>query len=230
MSVTATSLAERFTSQEYISFKEIVERSSLDNKLVIKNQNVIYGKQKVKVPSFVVAQDLIEYLEGERVKYLFEYNDVYEKILTSEKPQVFKTQYEKLSTTISNLEVLIDEINALIDNRNTNRQSDVVDIQLKEVSSKMVSVAFSLQENGVLDTVKVKQLAELFHIATRLHTAQIEAKNEPYLNYVIYELPSKKKDSLVSSSRTSKRSSLTMLSKVKPNIKKLMIDKLEITT
>jgi hypothetical protein len=230
MSATATSLAEKFASQEYISFKETVDRASLDNKLVIKNQHVTYGKHKVKIPNFVNANEVIEYLEAERVKHLLDYNDVYEKIIVSDKPQAFKTSYEKLVTLISNLEVLIDEIHAFIESRNVSNKTDIVERQLKDVATKISETASVLEANGVFDTIKVKQLVNLFHEGTRLHNAHIEAQHEPYFDYVIYDLPTKEKQKVVSASKASKRSGLTMLSKVKPTIKNLMIDKLDIST
>lgn len=230
MSTTAASLAEKFASQEYMSFKETVERASLDNKLVIKNKHVVYGKQKVRVPNFVNAKSLIEYLEGERVKHLLEYNDIYQKILVSDKPQVFKSSYDKLVTTISNIEVLIDEIHAFVESRNSDKWSDVMGAKLKDVTDKAHSTAQALQANGVLDVVKVKQLVDLFHESLQLHNAHTEAKQQPLHDYVIYDLPSKESHKVVSTSRPSKRTGLTMLGKVKPNIKKLMIDKLDIST
>lgn len=230
MSATATSLAEKFASPEYISFKETVDRASLDNKLVIKNQYVSYGKHKVKIPSFVNANAVIEYLEAERVKLLLEYNDVYEKIVVSDKPQAFKTSYEKLVTSISNLEILIEEIHAFIESRNVSNKTDMVEVQLKELTTKISETASALQANGVFDAVKVKQLVNLFHEGTRLHNAHIEAQNEPYFNYIIYDMPTNEKQKVVSASKASKRSGLTLLNKVKPSIKNLMINKLDIST
>lgn len=230
MSTTVASLAEKFASQEYMSFKETVERSSLDNKLVIKNKHVVYGKQKVKVPNFVNAKRLIEFLEGERVKHLLEYNDIYQKILVSDKPQIFKSSYDKLVTTIANIEVLIDEIHAFVESRSADKRADTVGSKLKDVIDKAHNTAQALQANGVLDVVKVKQLVALFHESLQLHSTHIEAKQEPLQDYVIYDLPTKENHKVVSTSRPSKRTGLTMLGKVKPNIKKLMIDKLEIST
>lgn len=229
MSATAASLAGKFSSPEYVSFKETVERASLDNKLVVKNKHIVFGKHKVQVPNFVSSKELIEYLESERVKYLLEYNDIYEKIIVSDKPQSFKASYEKLVTTISNLEILIDEIHTFIDGRNSHKRVDVVSSQLDDVANKIHKISLELQANGVLDTIKVKDLILLFHEELKLHATLSDAKQEPYMDYVIYDLPSTNKQSIVSTNRVSKRSGVTMLNKVKPSVKKLMIDKLDIS-
>jgi hypothetical protein len=45
-------VADKFTSEEYTKFKTVIAKASSENSIIIKKNHVIYGKQKVEIPSF----------------------------------------------------------------------------------------------------------------------------------------------------------------------------------
>jgi hypothetical protein len=217
------SYEDAFSTPEYVAFKEAISKTSLDNRLHIKNNHISVGKLRFRIPNFVNAKGHLEELELERSQLLMRYNDVYEKIVVADRPERYKQPFNDLVTKISNVEVLMDELQTFIQARNVVNIKDNLQQELDANNIKWSTLIDNSTENIVVDNGTVKEVIALYKNNISLHNALNDAKHILPHDYIILEKKLLKEEA---SSKTLKHTTLTKRQKVKSAVKKLMIDKL----
>lgn len=212
---------EAFKTPEYLAFREAVAKLSLENKIHIKDNSLVVGKNRYAVPNFVNYQDYIDKLEKERTLLLMKYNDMYENMLIMDNPEKHKRPFEELVTKLNNIEVIIDELNTFINTKNQTRLQDKLKQQMDDNKHKTQALMGNIQNNIAMDNSVVKEVLSLYKKNLDLHNALGDAKHILPHDYVIVKKEQQ-------TSRTAlKHSTLTKRQKVKTTVKKLMIDKLQ---
>jgi hypothetical protein len=212
---------EEFTSPEYLAFREAMSKVALENRVHVKDNFIVVGKNRYNVPNFVNYQDYINQLEEERSVLLMKYNDVYERIVISERPDKFKSMFDDLVTKINNIEVLIDEVRTFIETRNKEHVADKLQQQIDGNNDHANQLIDNSKGSVVVDTAITKQIISLYKANLNLHNSLNEAKHTLPHDYIIV----KKEQS--APRKALRHSTLTKRQKVKTAVKKLMIDKLQ---
>lgn len=220
-SPTRVNFDEEFNTPEYLSFREAMSKVALENRVHVKDNFVVVGKNKYDIPNFVNYQDYIHQLEKELSVLLMKYNDVYEKIVVAERPEKFKTMFDDLVTKISNTEILIDEVRTFIETRNKERIADKLKQQIDRNNDHANQLIQNSKESVVIDTDVTKQIVSLYKTNLSLYNSLNEAKHTLPHDYVIVKKEPK------ATHKVLRHSTLTKRQKVKTAVKKLMIDKLQ---
>lgn len=222
----STSLArvhyeEEFSSPEYLTFRDAMSKVALENKVHVKDNFIVVGKNRYPVPNFVNYKEYINQLEKERSVLLMKYNDVYDKIVIAERPEKFKSMFDDLVTQINNIEVLIDEVITFIETRNKVRVADTLKQQIDGNNNHVTQLINNSKGSVVVDADITKNIISLYKANLNLHNSLDEAKHTLPHDYIIV----KKEHS--ASHKALKHSTLTKRQKVKTVVKKLMVDKLQ---
>lgn len=220
-SSSTVNFGDAFASAEYLAFRDAIAKVSLDNKLHIKGNHVIVGKNKYHVPNFVNYMEHIQHLETERAMLLMKYNDVYDKIIVADRPERYKSVFDELVKKINNIEVLIDELKTFISVKNQVRLQDTLQQQIDNNNQKALQMIENSKEAVVVDNALTRDILTLYKTNLSLHNSLSEAKHILPHDYVIV-----KKDQQTPR-KTLKHTTLTKRQKVKSAVKKLMVDKLQ---
>ena len=214
------SYEDAFHSPEYKHFQEAMSKISLDNKLFVKNNHIVVGKNTYTIPYFINYQEHLQELENERCTLLLKYNDVYEKIIITDKPEKYKQVFNELVKRINNIDVMIDELHTFIEARNAVSAKDQLQREIQENISKMETIVNMSKDNVVVDNAVLREILSLYKSNFNLHNLLIDAKHVLPHDYVITE---KKQNT---QGKTLKHTAFTKRQKVKGTVKKLMIDRL----
>ncbi len=215
------SYEDAFNTPGYLSFKDAVAKISLDNKVVVKDNNIVFGKTKVGIPHFVNYQEHLEELQQERSLLLKAYIDVYDKIVIADKPEKYKHSFNDLVSKINNVEVLIDELQTFIHAKNQSSLKNTLQQELHTNNAKIDNLIHRSKDNLVVDSGLLKEIVSLHKTSINLHASLMDAKHILPHDYVIIE----KKHNLAG--KPLKHTTLTKRQKIKSTVKKLMIDRLE---
>jgi hypothetical protein len=214
------SYEDAFNSPEYKHFQEAMSKVSLDNKLLIKNNQIVVGKNTHNIPYFINYQEHLLELEKERCKLLLQYNDIYEKIIIVDKPERYKQVFNDLVRQIHNIDVMIDELHTFIETRNAVSLKDKLQSELQENLTKMEKLVNMSKDNIVIDNAVTREILSLYKSNFNIHNILIDAKHILPHDYVIIE---KKQNT---QRNTLQHTTLTKREKIKGTVKKLMIDRL----
>jgi hypothetical protein len=215
------SYEDAFNTTEYKLFQEAMSKVSLDNKLLIKDNHIVVGKNKYNIPYFINYQEHLQDLEKERCTLLLQYNDIYEKIIIIDNPEKYKQVFNELVKKINNIDVMIDELHTFIEARNAVSLKDQFQKQLHENVSKMDGLVNMSKDKVVIDSAVTREILSLYKNNQNIHNLLIDAKHILPHDYVIV----KKKQNIQRD--TLKHTPLTKRQKIKGPVKKLMIDVLE---
>ena len=228
-------IADRFSSASYLEFKNIVSKAASDNSIKVKNNYVVYGKKKVKIPNFKSLDSALQLLNAEKVDLLRKYNDLYETIIISNTPEIYQNAYNNVINRIHSIDNLVDEIVAYLDERNTETIYKPLAIFTEEINNnRQVAdniIGFS-SDNVHIEKQALKELVKI-HKQYAILEAKIQDTLElPAMKYVIWEdedtkKPIKIERSLLSVEQSAKVSSAkpSQASKSKPLTKKATIQK-----
>lgn len=231
-------ISEAFETPEYFAFKDHVAKASAENSLKVKNGNVVYGKNVKEVPSFKSVEYVKEVLNKKKVELLLQLNDLYDKIVVSSSPEVFKGTYDTLINTIQKIDAKFDEIDSYIQHQNEVTVFEPIQNIKQEIESNHIraeSVIKGVCEDVHIDKSKIKTLLSLHKANVNLTQKFAEAIAVCELDYVIWpeEKPKDKKvDALLSTVRlgekSSKRTRLSSVQKksIKNSVKQLMKERL----
>lgn len=236
-----TTIADKFLTPEYNKFVELVKKSGGESTLQVINNRVVYGSSKAVVPTFRSVEDVKADLETRKVSLLLKVNDLYEKIITSDEPELYKSKYQSVVSQVQQIDMLIDEMDAYIANINEQK----VTMPIAEAQAKLSSNKSNVQEvvNAIGGDVhvgkkNVKKLVGLHKDGVKLEADFAEAKSMGSMDYIIWEhkedddkdttthnmlsyLPSSTK-----TSTSSKRLSVAKKAVIKKATKKVMLQKL----
>lgn len=231
---------EAFQSQEYTSFKDAVSKSTSDNRLVIKNNNVVVGKSKVPIPSFVNIEDLRALLEEESLTLYKKYQDLYDVITIAEKPERYRKDYEETVRKLEDIQEILAEAQSFIKEKNAMLvDAPIAEIEqrIKNNSASMASTLDSMSDNVHVEKKKIQKVLKLYKENMALYQKLEEAQNSVDMDYVIYD----KGDKGGESAKTVESAPAKSVKKkqvgggkidevqraaIKTLVKKLMIDKL----
>lgn len=232
----SVSIAERFNTPEYTKFREIVSKSGLDASLKIKNNKVIFGNTSVHVPFFKSVTDVKEELDEKKQKLLLEFNDLYDQIVISEEPMMYKNRYQNVLKEIEQIEVVTDEIDSYILSVNEQKVMKPISTLLQDIENNKNNTQYVIE--GTKDNVhtpkkSISKLAFNHNTGVKLEQKLKEAKEVSEINYIIWDKPLKddlyETEKVIESKRkTSSTKKLTSAKKVviKKATKKLMVEKL----
>lgn len=232
----STSIAERFNTPDYSKFKEVVSKSGLDSTLKIKNNKVIFGNSSVEVPYFKNVVDVKTELEQKKQNLLLEFNDLYDKIIISDEPIIYRNKYNNVSQTIEQIELMIDEIDSYIQSVNESKIiSSIRNIELDIENNKTICklLVDSATDNVHIPKTSVNKLVSAHNLSVKLEQKLKEAKEVSEINYIIWDKPLKEEvkeneSILVTKRQLSSTKKLTSAKKavIKKATKQLMVEKL----
>jgi hypothetical protein len=227
-------ISEAFETPEYFAFKEHVAKASVDNSLKVKHGNVVYGKSVKEVPSFRSVDYVKETLNNKKVQLLLQLNDLYDKIVVSSSPEIFKAPYDSLVDSIQLIDAKFDEIDAYIQHQNQVMVFEPIENLKQEIESNHVrteSVIKGVSEDVHVDKSKIKTLLSLHKANMNLEQKLAEAIAVCEMDYVIWpeEKPKENKSNTVRlGERSSRKTRLSSIQKqsIKNSAKQLMKERL----
>jgi len=230
----STTIAEMFQSPEYTAFKDVVVRSVSDNALHIRNNTIIYGKTKVPIPSFVTLDTLKNELGKRKTILLMQYSDLYDKIIVSSNPTVYRKHYDNVVSDIASIDATIEEVMAYLEQENVNIIQIPVNAILEKVTSNQSRMDILVQEikdDIRIDRKKIKEVLQLHKENTTLTQQYIEAVSAPQKNYVILSLDSSSPSSPSTEPKSlkggkGKKENVDRNARIKQQAKKVMTKKL----
>jgi hypothetical protein len=240
--LTPRRFEEAFQSAEYKAFKDAVGKSASDNRLVIKNNIVIMGKNKVPIPSFVSLDKLKAHLQDESLALFMKYQDLYDKITVSERPEKYRKDYEDTIQKLEDIKQILVEADAFVDkNNDANVDAPITTIEERIASNDalMQSTINSMADNVHVEKKKIQKILKLYKDNMGLHQRLAEAHDNMNMDYVIFDETSKgtspgvKEESkpeqkIKGARKTMKGGKIDDIQRaaIKTLVKKLMIDKL----
>lgn len=235
--MASTSITERFNTPHYNKFKEIITKSGLDASVKIKNNKVHFGSTSIEVPYFKSVNDVKEELEDKKLKLLLQSNDLYDKIIISDDPHLYKNKYQKILSEIQQIDTLVDEIDSYIDSINQIKVTNPIMELKQEIDNNRMKTEYTINDTveDVHTSKKViSKLVSYHNTAIKLEQQLKEAKEVSEVSYIIWDKPLEDKItntevSVISSKKSpSKSKRLTPAKKaiIKKTTKHLMIDKL----
>lgn len=238
--MASTKVADSFQTPEYMKFKELVKKSAGDSSILVQDNKVVYGSAKSSVPSFRSVEDVKKELDELKLSILLKINDLYEKILVSDEPNVYKAKYQSFVHQVQLIEMMIDEIDVYVNGIN----EQLVSMPIIELQSRLDGIKASVQQTGnstegdvYVSKKGVKKLAELHKEGIKIEGQLVEAKEAAELNYIIWNTPQAVQSAVANADKlpitliTSAVKSSTRLSAAKKAIikkttKKVMLQKL----
>lgn len=234
------SISEAFETPEYFAFKEYVGKASVDNSLKIKNNSIVYGKNIKEIPPFKSVEYVKNILQDKKLRLLLQLNDVYDAIVVSATPEMYKTQYDKLVTAIQVIDAKFDEIDAFIQHQNDVMVYEPIsNIEHELENNQLTSSAIiqSVKDVVHVDKSKIKDLWVAHKARNNLYQKLAEANSATEMDYIVWPdektkdaKKSNKSSALLSSiglegTRRSRLSSAKKQS-IKNNVKQIMKEKL----
>jgi hypothetical protein len=232
----SVSIAERFNTPDYEKFRDIVSKSGLDGSLKVRNNKIVFGSSSIKIPYFKSTSDVKEELELKKQKLLLEFNDLYDKIIISEEPIIYRNRYQNVSKSIEQIDLMIDEIDSYISTVNEEKINNPISKILQEIQNNKNNTQYAIE--GTKDNVHIpksviNKVVAYHNTGVKLEHKLKEAKDVNETNYIIWDKPLKDdiyetQEVLVSSKKSSSTKKLTSAKKVviKKATKKLMVEKL----
>lgn len=238
--MASTKVADSFQTPEYMKFKELVKKSASDASMVVQDNKVVYGSAKSAVPSFRSVEDVKKELDELKLSILLKINDLYDKIVVSDEPNVYKAKYQSFVHQVQLIEMMIDDIDAYVNGVN----EQLVTLPLTELQSRLDGIKASVQQIGnstegdvYVSKKGVKKLADLHKESVKVEGQLVEAKEAAELNYIIWNTPKavqtvvtnadKLQIPLVSSAvKSSTRLSAAKKAIIKKTTKQVMLQKL----
>jgi hypothetical protein len=198
------SISDAFESPEYFAFKELVSKSSVDNSLNIQNNMIVYGKNSKHIPNF----RSFEYIENElndlRTKLLLDYSDLYDQIILSEEPEIYKNKYNILIKNIQDIENTLDEIFAFLQSQNEmNIVKPIKDIEnkLEDKRQRVIMLINTTQTDIHINKNTIKDLLKINKDIFNLHQELSDIMTSMKMNYVIWNDTNKKNNTKLISKR-----------------------------
>ena len=232
----STSIAERFNTQDYFKFKDIVLKSGLDATLKIKNNKIVFGNNIVEIPYFKNIADVKEELENRKQKLLLEFNDLYDKIVISEEPIIYKNKYNNISQSIEQIELMIDEIDSYTSSVNEKKLLDPIKTIEHDIENNKNIYNFTIENtknNLHIPKSVINKLVTAHTLGVKLEQKLKEAKEISEVDYIIWDKPLKaevieNEIIVVPSRKTTNTKKLTSAKKavIKKATKQLMVEKL----
>lgn len=231
----STTIADRFLTPDYVKFTELVKKSSGDKTLKLINNKVVYGNTKTNVPSFKNIEDVKGELESARTSLLLKGNDLYDKIVTSDEPVLYKGKYQSIVGQVEQIDRMIDEIDAYVNNVNEQKVTmPIMEFQAKLQNNKnMVHQLATATEGDVYISKKnVQKLVALHKEGNQLETNLKDAENAIEFDYIIWDNKNEVTKVLTKNnvvrvpSTSSKRLSVAKKAIIKKATKEVMLKKL----
>lgn len=232
----STSIAERFNTPDYLKFKDIVSKGGLDSTLRIKNSKIIFGNSSIEVPYFKNITDVKEELENKKQRLLLEFNDLYDKIIISDEPIVYKNKYNNVSQNIEQIELMIDEIDSYVSSINEQKIFNPIKTIEEDIENNKNNIKFAVEstkDNVHIPKSTINKLVSAHNLGVKLEQKLKEAKEASEINYIIWDKPLKtevvENEAIVMNKRTSSTTKkLTSAKKaiIKKATKQLMVEKL----
>jgi len=197
------SVSEAFETPEYFTFKEYLSKASVDNSIKVKNGYVVYGKSVKEVPPFRSIEYVKSKLNDKKVKLLLQLNDIYDKIVVSSNPELYKVSYDTLANTIDIIDAKFDEIDAFIQHQNQMTVIEPVQKVEQEIENNKIkadSIIKGVSEDVHVDKSKIKSLLSIHKANMNLSQKLTEAKAVCEMDYVIW--PEAKPKEVRKSSKT----------------------------
>jgi len=238
--MASTKVADSFQTPEYMKFKELVKKSAGDSSILVQDNKVVYGSAKSSVPSFRSVEDVKKELDELKLSILLKINDLYEKILVSDEPNVYKAKYQSFVHQVQLIEMMIDEIDVYVNGIN----EQLVSMPIIELQSRLDGIKASVQQTGnstegdvYVSKKGVKKLAELHKEGIKIEGQLVEAKEAAELNYIIWNTPQAVQSAVAnadklpiplipSAVKSSTRLSAAKKAIIKKTTKKVMLQKL----
>jgi len=232
----STSIVERFNTPDYFKFKDIVSKSGLDSTLKIRNNKVIFGNSSVEVPYFKCITDVKDELETRKQQLLLEFNDLYDKIIISDQPIIYKNKYNNTSQSIEQIEQMIDEIDSYIASVNEQKVFNPIKSIEQDIENNKNNCTFvveSTKDDVHIPKTAINKLVSAHQLNVKLEQKLKEAKEVSEINYIIWDKPLKaevveNETIVVTNRKTSSTKKLTSAKKavIKKATKQLMVEKL----
>lgn len=232
-------------SADYLAFTEAVMKSSADSRLAIKNNTVVIGKTKVKVPSFVSIEKLCDTLEQERRELYIKLQDLYDLIVISENPKKHKEAYEETMKKIESIDKVLEQATEHISEKNTARVFAPIESIAQKIQSNKEharNILQNMRDDVHLNRGRVQKVVKLHHENMNLYNQLTEAHSAVEMNYVIYEQTAHHTSSIEQSAKAQNvrksskeglvggRMNNVQKAAIKDAVKKLMLGKLFSTT
>lgn len=232
----STSIAERFNTPDYIKFRDIVLKSGLDSTLKIKNNKIHFGNTSIEIPYFKSITDVKDELENRKQKLLLELNDLYDKIIISNEPIIYKNKYNNVLQSIEQIELTIDEIDTYISSVNEQKVYNPIRSFEQEIENNKRNSKFVIESTSDsihIPKAAINKLVSAHNLGVKLEQKLKEAKEATEINYIIWDKPLKaevvENEAIVIPKRkTSSLKKLTSAKKavIKKATKQLMVEKL----
>lgn len=225
-----STIAEMFQSPEYTAFKEVVIRSVSDNAVHIRNNAVIHGKSKVPIPSFITLETLKTELGKRKTTLLMQYSDLYDKIVISSNPVVFRKQYDAVVSDIASIDATLQEVMEYLEQENVNIVQMPISAILDKVAnnqSRMDVLVQEIKDDVRVDRKKIKEVLQIHRENATLTQQYMEALSTPEKDYVILSLDSRSHPAEPKSLKGGKKTSgIERNARIKKQAKKIMTKKL----
>jgi hypothetical protein len=230
------SVSEAFETPEYFAFKEHLSKASVDNSVKVKNGYVVYGKSVKEVPPFRSVEYVKSSLTDKKVQLLLQMNDLYDKIVISSTPDMYKGSYDALVNAIQVIDAKFDEIDAFIQHQNEmtiNEPIQKIEQDIENNKIRADSIIKGVSEDVHVDKSKIKVLLSIHKANANLAQKLTEAMAVCEMDYVIWpeDKPKEAKKSSKSSAILStvglgKRMSSAQKQSIKNSVKQLMKERL----
>jgi hypothetical protein len=230
----STTIAEKFQSPEYTAFKDVVMRSVSDNALRIRNNTVIYGKTKVPVPPFVTLDTLNNELGKRKTLLFMQYSDLYDKIITSSNPAVYRKDYDNVVNDIASIDATMEEVMEYLEQENER----IIQVPLNAIQEKVtmnqsrMDVLVQEIKNDIrVDRKKIKEVLQLHKENATYGQQYVEAVSVFEKDYVILSLDSSSSQSHSTEPKSlhggkGKKKDIERNARIKQQAKKFMSKKL----
>jgi hypothetical protein len=158
---------------------------------------------------------------------LLKYNDLYEKIIISETPLVYKRAYNDVVEKISAIDNKIDEVMAYISDCYTKEvlfPSVSLQEKIEYNKQRALNIITSLQDDVHIEKGKANELLKIHKQNSQMHQELEEVLNKSIKNYIIWNDESSINDNIKIES-PKLRKTVNIVKAVKPLSKKATIQK-----
>lgn len=233
-------ISKQFESHEYTEFKQSLAKASSENKIALRDGNLLYNK-KVSIPNFKSVEEVEKLLNQAKIDALIKYNNIYDNILVSENPEQYKASFNHIVEYISDIDHLLDAIHEFVYQKNLEiTTKPVVEIEqgIENNKTRISALISSMKDSVHLEKSKVKQLLDIHKANVHLHSKLQDAQNTTNFDYIIWPYHKNKavdrvkqrKSSHVSTStstKTVKKITPAQKSTIIKSTKKLIVEKMK---